>query len=155
MTRRKQEKGFVLIAMSVTLVLLMGMIGLAFDLGRVYIARNEAQVFTDAASMAAAKELDGSAAGLQRARDAVAKLPNRWNLGTEDFSGVVVEFASGIGPEARWERAPRSAAEITYARVTAPENNLSMTFLRAVGSPESITIPARSVAAVKPVRLVQ
>ena len=155
MNRRKQQKGFVLIAMSVTLVLLLGMIGLAFDLGRVYIARNEAQVFTDAASMAAAKELDGSVAGLQRARDAVAKLPNRWNLGTEDFSGVVVEFSDSIGPGARWQRAPRSAGDILYARVTAPDNHLSMTFLRAVGSPESITVPARSVAAIEPVRLVQ
>ena len=52
--RRIRERGFVLIAMSVSMFLLLAVIGLAFDLGRVYIARNEAQVFTDAAAMGTA-----------------------------------------------------------------------------------------------------
>ncbi len=58
------RRGFVLIAMSITMLLLLAMLGLAFDLGRVYIARNEAQVFTDAAAMAAASRLDGTAPGI-------------------------------------------------------------------------------------------
>src|ERR1700680_3132914 len=91
--RVNRQKGFILIAMSVSMFLLLAVVGMAFDLGRVYIARNEAQIFTDAASMAAAKQLDGTGAGLDRARAAVAALPNRWNLGTEDFSGVVIEFS--------------------------------------------------------------
>src|ERR1700719_2385306 len=91
--RVNRKKGFILIAMSVFTFLLLAVVGMAFDLGRVYIARNEAQVFTDAASMAAAKQLDGTAAGVDRARAAVAAMPNRWNLGTETFSGVVIEFS--------------------------------------------------------------
>lgn len=154
---RSHQSGFVLIAMSVTMLVLLGMIGLAFDLGRIYIARNEAQVFTDAASMAAAKQLDGTSAGLERARAAVRRLPNRWNLGTEPFENVVVEFseAFGEGQPARWSAAPRSATGMKFARVTAPDNHLEVTFLRAVGSPASITVPTRSVAASQPVRLVQ
>src|ERR1700730_125069 len=91
--RVNRQKGFILIAMSVCMFLLLAVVGMAFDLGRVYIARNEAQIFTDAASMAAAKQLDGTTAGLDRARAAVAALPNRWNLGTESFNGVVIEFS--------------------------------------------------------------
>ena len=68
--------------MSATMLLLLAMVGMAFDLGRIYIARNEAQVFTDAAAMTAATKLDGTSDGLQRARQAVAHLPMRWNLGT-------------------------------------------------------------------------
>ncbi len=60
----KQRRGFVLIAMSVTMLLLLAVMGLAFDVGRIYIARNEAQVFTDAAAMAAASKLDGTKAGV-------------------------------------------------------------------------------------------
>ena len=90
--------------MSVCMFLLLAVVGMAFDLGRVYIARNEAQIFADAASMAAAKQLDGTAAGLDRARAAVAAMPNRWNLGTEDFSGVVTEF-SADGQQ--WEAEPK------------------------------------------------
>ena len=64
---KAKQRGFVLIAMSVTMLLLLAVIGLAFDLGRVYIARNEAQVFTDAAAMTAASKMDGTAAGIARA----------------------------------------------------------------------------------------
>src|SRR5437660_10740286 len=107
-----RQRGFVLIAMSVSMLLLLAVIGLAFDIGRIYIARNEAQVFTDAAAMTAATKLDGTDAGLARAREAVAKLPGRWNLGTKSFSGVVVEFgADGL----KWERSPVSATEIGLA----------------------------------------
>ena len=147
-----RRRGFVLIAMSITMLLLLAVIGLAFDLGRVYIARNEAQVFTDAAAMAAASKLDGTDAGLDRAREAVARVPMRWNLGTQRFEGVVVEFS----PDgSRWEKSPKDAAGVKLARVTAPSNSVQIMFLRAVGGPESFTVPARAVAESNPVRLIE
>src|SRR5580658_8927587 len=99
--RSSRQRGFVLIAMSATMLLLLAVIGMAFDMGRIYIARNEAQVFADAAAMTAAAKLDGTPSGVARARDAVAHLPMRWNLGTEPFTGVVIEFS----PDGRmWDR---------------------------------------------------
>jgi Flp pilus assembly protein TadG len=138
--QQSPRAGFVLIAMSVTMLLLLGVMGMAFDFGRIYIARNEAQVFTDAAAMAAASKLDGTDAGLDRARQAVARLPGHWNLGTRSFTGVVVQF---------------SPDKQSWARVTAPDNQVEITFLRAVGGPEMFTVPAHSVAASKPVRLIE
>lgn len=138
--KTSRESGFVLIAMSVAMLLLLAVMGLAFDFGRVYIARNEAQAFTDAASMTAAAKLDGAETGLERARQAVARLPMRWNLGTKAFTGVVVEF---------------STDKQSWARVTAPDNQVEVTFLRALGAPESFTVPAHSTAAAKPVRLIE
>jgi uncharacterized membrane protein len=140
--------------MSVTMLLLLAVIGLCFDFGRIYIARNEAQVFADSAAMTAASKLDGTSAGLDRARDAVAHLPMRWNLGTEPFTGVVIEFSSGA-TGAKWELDPKDASDLSLARVTAPANGVDIVFLRAVGGPKSFIVPARSVAAVNPVRLVQ
>src|ERR1700680_1642926 len=110
--RVNRQKGFILIAMSVSMFLLLAVVGSASDLGRVYIARNEAQIFTDAASMAAAKQLDGTAAGLDRARAAVAAMPNHWNLGTENFSGVVIEFSTD---GQQWELQPKGFAGLRYA----------------------------------------
>lgn len=138
--------------MSVAMLLMLAMLGMAFDFGRIYIARNEAQLFTDAASLAAARNLDGSGSGVERAREAVEKLPNRWNLGSQKFDGVVVEFSVDAK---EWSNDPEDVAGLAYARVTAPENAVSITFLRAVGGPESFTVPARSVAAAHPVRLIQ
>jgi uncharacterized membrane protein len=150
--RRIRERGFVLIAMSVSMFLLLAVIGLAFDLGRVYIARNEAQVFTDAAAMTAAAHLDGTPEGLTVAREEVAHLPIRWNLGTEDFHGVVIEFSAD---RSHWQKDPKDAAAIRFARVLAPDNNLEITFLRAVGGPQRLEVPAYAVATVNPVRLVE
>jgi len=67
-------------------------------------------------------------------------LPMRWNLGTKAFTGVVVEF---------------SADKQSWARVTAPDNQVEITFLRAVGGPAVFTVPAHSVAAANPVRLIE
>jgi uncharacterized membrane protein len=142
----------VLIAMAVALLLLVAMMGLAFDVGRIYVARNEAQVFTDAAAMAAAARLDGTPDGVSRARQAVTRLPAKWNLGTSGFTGVVVEFSAD---GALWLAEPKDAGPLTMARVTAPSNNVDIVFLRAVGGPVSFAVPARSVAAAHPVRLVE
>ncbi len=138
--------------MSVTMLLLLAVMGLAFDMGRIYIARNEAQVFTDSAAMTAAAKLDGTPSGVVRARDAVAHLPMSWNLGTQPFTGVVIEFSSD---GALWERDPKDASGLSQARVTTPANGVDIVFLRAVGGPKSFLVPSRSVAAVNPVRLVQ
>ena len=146
---RVRQRGFVLIAMSVSMVLLLAFVGLALDFGRIYIARNETQLFTDAAAMAAASKLDGSAGSLDAAHAAVDRLPNRWNLGSKKFTGVVVEFSAD---GRQWEATPDAAR---LARVTAPANDVDILFLRAVGGPEKFTVPARSVAAAGPVRLIQ
>lgn len=169
--RSSRQRGFVLIAMSITMLLLLAVMGMAFDLGRIYIARNEAQIFTDAAAMTAASKLDGTAAGIERAREAVKRLPMRWNLGTREFTGVIIEFGhdsfqrdgsrnDSSGDRAQgntpgWERDPKDAAQITMARVTAPSNSVEITFLRAVGGPNAFTVPANSTAASNPVRVVQ
>ena len=63
------------------------MTGLALDLGRVYIAKNETQTFCDAAALAAAMALDGvsfAAAG----NAATQNTANRWNMGTARFAAA-------------------------------------------------------------------
>ena len=138
--------------MAASMFLLLAVLGLSFDLGRAYIVRNEAQVFVDAASLAAAQQIDGTTAGLDRARAAVHRLPDRWNLGTEAFTGVVVEFSSDAE---HWDAQPKDASGMRFAQVTAPDNQLGLVFLRAVGAPESLTVAARAVAATNPVRLAE
>jgi len=59
MVETSNRKGFALIATGACVVSLLGMLGLALDLGRVYIAKNETQSFTDTAAMAAVLKLNG------------------------------------------------------------------------------------------------
>ena len=134
------------------MLIMLAMIGLAFDLGRIYIARNEAQVFTDSAALTAVTKMDGTTAGLVQAREAIAKLPMRWNLGAEPFHGTIIEFSSD---GSQWSADPKDASGLTMARVIAPANSVDIVFLRAVGGPKSLTVAARSVAAMNPPRLTE
>ena len=60
-----------------------GMLGMAFDIGRMYIAKSELQSFADSAALAAALRLDGQSTGITRARNEVSTMRSayRWNLG--------------------------------------------------------------------------
>ena len=161
--RKSATRGFVLIAMCACMFILLAAMGLAFDLGRIYIVRNEAQFFVDAGAMAAAAQMDGTVLGLERARVAVERLPGHWNMAAEPFRDVVVEFSADGQHWVRTGDASRPIQEVDalhLARVTAPENHLEITFLRAVGGPQQFTVPAYAIAAGKsavgePVRLVE
>jgi len=111
--RKNRESGFTLITTAFGIVVLIGMVGLAVDIGRIYIAKSETQVFVDSASLAATLELDGTNDGLDRARARVASNPNKWNFNTGSFSGVTTTFAkSRTGP---WEETPTDPSGYLYA----------------------------------------
>ena len=47
-----------------SLIVMLGMLGLTFDLGRMFVAKNELQTYVDAAALAGAKQLDGLKTGV-------------------------------------------------------------------------------------------
>ena len=49
---RRRERGFVLVLLAGASVVLFACLGLAVDVGRMYIAKNEAQSYADAAALA-------------------------------------------------------------------------------------------------------
>ncbi|MFN3323681.1 MAG: pilus assembly protein TadG-related protein [Bryobacteraceae bacterium] len=111
------ERGFTLLSAGVCAIVLMGMVGLAVDVGRMYIVKSEAQVYVDSAAVAAALELDGTLDGLERARTAARNGVNRWNLATQVFSSVLTDFATqATGP---WNANPSSGANHAFVRVRA------------------------------------
>ena len=164
MSAARPKNGFVLIVTCIVLVILMALAGLAIDIGRMYVIKSELQAFTDAAALSAAVQLDGSAAGLARARQAPAQLtagPNamKWDLGTQTVTEIASSFAQGdAAPDPNsWQTDPRDAANYRFVRVvaTAPA---PLIFLRAfqVLHSDFSTVAASSVAAVSPsLRLVQ
>ena len=79
-TRRPNERGFVLVTMGIAAFALLGTLGLAVDLGRTFIAKNETQAFVDAAAIAAVTKLDGTLAGITSAQTAVANSTNSWRI---------------------------------------------------------------------------
>ena len=59
--------GFVLVTMSAGALAMTGVLGMAFDIGRMYIAKSELQTFADAAALAGTLRLNGQSSGIPRA----------------------------------------------------------------------------------------
>jgi hypothetical protein len=123
---------------------LFGLLGLAFDLGRMYVAKNEAMGYADAAAIAAARELDGSASGGSNAKSAALQSWGRWNFSSTNFSSPAVEFStSKDGP---WSTTPASWTNVAYARVTATVSNIPLSFLPVAGTASTGSVAALAVA---------
>lgn len=149
---RHPERGFTLIATAVCLIALISVAGLAVDVGRTFITKNEAQAFVDAAALSAARELNGKTAGVTNAQAAVttAMSADLWNLGNTAFTAgnTVVEFAPAVtGP---WVTTPPNPpAGYGFVRVTASPS-LPIFLLPVAGTASALTVTARGVAGIVP-----
>jgi hypothetical protein len=95
---KRGERGFTALILTVSIFATVGMIGLAVDVGRMFLYKNELQTFVDASAMAAIAAMDGTSAGIVRA-DAVATAgplgstkPNGYNF---DSTPIANTPASG------------------------------------------------------------
>jgi len=142
------QRGFVLIVTSIAMTLLLGLAGLAIDLGRMYVIRAELQSFTDAAALTAALELNGAASGLAKARTGATRLASgphamRWDLGTQTIANIATSFSAD---QVNWQDQPKDPGACPYVRVIASEP-APVIFLRLFQSKDSSTVAAASVAA--------
>ena len=120
----------IVLAACFCLGLLVLVAGLAVDAGRIYVVKNEAQAYADAAALTAAREWDGTPEGEARARRAVERSPNRWDFGTAEFAAQ--------------DRRVEFGGEGTVRVLVQPR--VPVTFLAVLGSTEQ-TVAARAVAA--------
>ena len=145
----RKERGFVLVTTSLAALFLLGMAGLAIDIGRMYVARSETQSFVDSASLEATAQLDDTPAGIGRAVDAVNGNPKRWQFGTSTFTDVKTEFTNSDSPAATWLAAgsvPSPPTGYNSARVTATVRPGVYLLSVLTGSTKS-TVSASAVAA--------
>lgn len=150
--KSRRKNGYVLVTMAVAGFALMGAVGLAVDMGRLYITKTEAQAYADAAALAAAIELDGTSLGIANAKAALSKANNTWNFNTNVVPAPTLEFApSASGP---WSSSPASPAGYTYARVSvsvsAPLGFMPVVMSRATRKFRQ-TVNARAVAGQIPI----
>lgn len=142
----RRRNGYILIAVAAGAIVLLGMLGMAVDLGRLYITKNEAQAFCDTAALAAATKLNGTSSGVTAAQNSVANSTNGWNMGTQLFSSsnYTVKFSnSANGPFVT--NPPGNPTGYGFVEVTASPS-LPLTFIQIVGAPTAQIVRARSVA---------
>lgn len=134
---------------AVAVILMVGLLGLAADLGRVYIVKNELQNFADAAAFAAVMEINGIDSGITRARSAAGALPNKWNFSTQSVADTSVAFGPTEDGDTRnqWDSNPTGSQvkNQRYVRVVAAAN-VPLLFLPVANVGISHTVRASSVA---------
>lgn len=146
----RRERGFSLLLTAVSLIGIVGMLGLVIDVGRVYVIKNELQAFVDAAALSAAYNLDGTAPGVTAANTAASSGPtagsvvNGWNFASETVLSPEVAFSqtfNGVYQPAG--TAPASARFVSVRALTTT----SLAFLPIVpGIPSTFNVSATAIA---------
>ena len=118
--QRLRQRGFVLVVMTASAIALVAAMGLAIDMGHIFIVKNETQTYVDAASIAAALQMDGTTAGITRANTAATNLSDAWNFSSTKLTSPTVEF--GATTTGTWYTAANVTAllapTMNYVRVT-------------------------------------
>jgi hypothetical protein len=158
-----KRRGFVLVALSLSILFLLGMVGLAIDVGRMYVVRNESQSFCDSAAMFAAKELNTVTQGVNPVLAALDKVtwvsqdPNgplkRLEFNTRQFENVTTSFATDCNDRPActswtWVDAATAAANPTnyhFVRVQT-HNRVDLYFLQVLVGSTSGDVAASAVA---------
>jgi Flp pilus assembly protein TadG len=158
MANRAGERGFSLIFIALTLVVMLGMCGLAIDLGRMFVYKSELQTFADASAMAAITKMDGSQTGLQGANSTAltgpdgATLANKVNFDSTTISTVTTSYATSFAGTYDNYATASSPAINTYRFIKVQASaNVSLSFLPALpGIPTAYTVSASAIAGQQP-----
>jgi hypothetical protein len=122
---RPHQRGVIAILCCAALLGMLGVLGLALDLAMLYNRKAELQILADAAALAAARELNGTASGINSALSAAAtaasRLPYKYGQVAVSWSSAAVRFAAAPGtPDADWNdaaSAQSAPAGMMYVKV--------------------------------------
>ena len=137
----KDELGTILVQFTIYLVAVFGFIGLALDGGRYLLLHNSLQDLADAAALAGAAELDGTAASRARATSAAQAMANnnppRW-YDVGGSTSITTSFYSAIDP-VNGDTGATSDKDAKYIKVTTDVtaggiSKVVPTFLVAAGA---------------------
>lgn len=132
----QSEDGALLVFWGLTLAIMLGLVAMSFDLGRIGIARSELQSFADSVALAAAGELDGAPDAITRATAAAANLVSdskTYGTGGADLAGATdytLTFLSSLpaSDTGATTAVTNDPAEAYYVRVDVTPSNVGLTF---------------------------
>ncbi len=144
----RSERGSILLMVAASLPAMLGVLGLAMDVGHLYVAKAELQAYVDSAAVAACYELDGTSQGLTNAQSVAGTGPgsgstlNHWDFATKRVTGAQASFSQTFGGV--YEASPAAAAGYRFVQVTAT-GQVPLHFLLVlpgVSSPKAVTTMA-------------
>jgi hypothetical protein len=132
----QDEAGFVLVFYAVCIPVLLGLVGLVIDGGRLMSLDAQSAAFSDAAALAAAAHLDRSPGAIPAARAAALALRNRPRFAETGGDRLAFRFAARLSDfsNATYSLPDGAGAEAAYVEVTTAEASLTGSFLALVGA---------------------
>lgn len=151
---RPDERGFSLLLTAAVGSILIGMLGLAYDCGRMFVMKDELQTFCDSAAIASVRNLDSTRTGVDLAHTTAlngplgTSVPNGMNFDTAKITNVTDTYANTLnGTFVPYSTASATNSNIyRFMRVEA-RANLKLHFLGVLqGNPSGVAIAATAVA---------
>lgn len=156
---RARQQGAVAVIVALTLVVMLLLIGFALDTARLYNRKVELHNLADAAALAAAGQLNGTAAGITAANTVaaatVATARYQYNSREVVWSNSALQFSTSPPPDASWTDAGTAAASpktVFYVRVDASKlgsdiRTVSTIFIHLLGaSQQNISLDHVAIA---------
>lgn len=148
----KRQRGAVAVVVGLTILVLLGMIGLALDMGQMFVNKTELQNAADACALAAARELDGTADALIRADAAGVSVGTQNRVG---FQGAAVSltaddvtYSEQLSPNTTYVN-DADPAKAKFAMCTVERTDIGMWFMGLRGFGDQ-TVRAYAVATLAP-----
>jgi Flp pilus assembly protein TadG len=134
--KRRGERGNVMIMTAILALGIVLAVGLCIDVSRIYTVRTELQNAADAAALAAARELDSGAGGIQDAVTRATTIVNNYGFNRAAITIATVEFSDSLnGAYVNSATAQGNAANIRFVRVTTQSTATPLLFaIRALGN---------------------
>jgi len=125
--------------MILTTILMLGIVlamGLCIDVARIYMLRTELQNAADAASLAAVRELDSGAGGIQNAVTRATTIVNSYGFNRTAITIATVEFSDALnGTYVNSATAQGNPANMRFVRVTTQSTATPILFaIQALGN---------------------
>jgi hypothetical protein len=154
------QRGVIAVLCCAMLLGMLGMLGLALDLSMIYNRKAEMQALADATALAAARELNGTSAGIGNAVTAAATVASgfryQYNNLLVSWSGSALRFAAAANtPAEAWidmAGAQAAPADMLYVKVDtrlldSDPGIVAGVFMRFSSSaPATVSAAARAIA---------
>lgn len=138
----RRQRGAVIITVALVMLFLLGFMGIALDLGRLFIVKTELQTAMDSCALAAAQELDGLPDAISRADSAgvTASNTNRVNLQSADWSGQQkLTAATGITYRTATYTETTDPAAARYAECQHVQPSVQMWLLHIMSAVQNVS----------------
>ncbi|WP_025915676.1 Tad domain-containing protein [Herminiimonas sp. CN] len=150
---RQHQRGAIAIIVAISIAVLIGFVGLALDLGKLYVAKTELQNSSDACALAAARELTGTSATQLTIAEAAGITTGNLNRVIFQSEPVAVNadssvtFSQTLNGSYQPKFEGEAAKLMKYARCTVNRTSIANWFVQVLNVLPGVSIGSQAVAA--------